>query len=334
MEFFDFMYQIIKDVTGLIIILGLLLFIVSFVKISGKIEINDPKDRNIMRAIGAILLLIAFSGLIYPKAVTVQGEITYWDGKPADGIRVEIGNISTTSNGDGWYELHNVPRGANFIDFIFPNYAIREELNIPAYSLLSKNMPPMEGSIVYFTLEGNVKDESGDPFVLKDEFGNSLNTVVVRVGNISAPVLEGKYILNKIPIYPNARNYIGVYTIDNRMLLRSELRFSEGETEKKYKNYDMVIDLGKTIEVFGTVKRYCGLDKLPAPIIGATIEMGGRINLTDEDGKYLITDVPRDTAVYKIKLISGKEKQGEIMPPLKDLPLSEKKARRPLIISI
>ena len=44
MDIFAFIAEIIRDIPGLIIILGLLLFVISFVKITGKIEIIDPKD--------------------------------------------------------------------------------------------------------------------------------------------------------------------------------------------------------------------------------------------------------------------------------------------------
>lgn len=80
MDFFAFIAGIIKDIPALIIILGLLFFVISFVKITGKIEISDPEDCKKCRAIGAIFLLIGILFIAYPDTVTVQGKIIYEKG--------------------------------------------------------------------------------------------------------------------------------------------------------------------------------------------------------------------------------------------------------------
>jgi hypothetical protein len=318
-DILDFMLQIIRDLTGLIIILGFLLFVVSFVKISGKIEILDPADRNKARAIGAILLLVGFTGYVYPKTVNVSGEIKYWDGKPADDVRVQIDNASTTTNENGLYQISNVPRSAKSITFVFKNYAISKELNIPFYSLISKDMP-WAGEIINFTIDGAVTDELGNP----------LNNVIVKVGDISCPVQLGRYILSQVPIPPNQNRFVSVIDASGTKYLGGAQisYFSKDETEKKYKKYDFAIPLYETMNVFGTVRRYCGQkDSHPEPVMGATVEMGGRSNLTDEKGNYLITKVPIRTASYNITLISGEKIAGNIMPPLAE---SEKNAARML----
>jgi hypothetical protein len=323
-EFYDFMFQIIRDVTGLIIILGLLLFVVSFVKISGKIELLNPDDCNKCRAIGAIFLLIGFGAIIYPKTIIVQGKITYWDGNPANSVRVEIGNTSTTSNSEGRYELEGVPRSANSIDFVFPKYTISKGLNVPFYSLISQNIS-VKMDKINFTIAGTVFDE----------FGNPLKNVAVMMGTIKSYAPTGQYQLSQVSIDPKWPNYIVVTDPNNNVLSQNELKFSKYETEEKYKNYEINVNPGNTIDVFGTVKDYCGQKGVrPEPVIGAIIEMGGRYNLTNEDGEYSISKVPRGATSCRIRLISGTEKTKDITPPLIDSSPFEKKTQRLLIICL
>ncbi len=303
----------------------MLLFVVSFVKISGKIELLNPRDCNKCRAIGAIFLLIGFGAIVYPKTVTVQGKITYWDGNPANSVRVEIENISTTSNSEGIYELESVPRNANSIDFIFPKYTINKGLNIPFYSLLSQNVS-VNVNKINFTIEGTVIDELGNP----------LKNVAVRVGydkSFYAPT--GKYQLSQVSINPKLLNYIVVADANNNVLYQNELKFSKYETEEKYKNYDITVNPGNTIDVFGMVKDYCGQKGMrPEPVIGAIIGMGGRQNLTNENGEYLISKVPRETTSCRIRLISGIEKTKDLTPSLNDSLPFEKRTQRLFIICL
>jgi hypothetical protein len=102
--------------------------------------------------------------------------------------------------------------------------------------------------------------------------------------------------------------------------------------DERIKDFDMVV-YSDTIDVFGSVKDYCGQKGMrPEPVIGAIIEMGGRRNLTNENGEYLISKVPRETTSYRIKLISGIEKSEDITPSLNEASQFEKKTHRLLII--
>jgi hypothetical protein len=322
MDIFGFLLQIIRDVPGLIIILGLLLFVISFVKITGKIEIVDPKDCRRCRIIGAVFLLVGILAIVYPDTVTVQGAITYENDKPAVGMRVAIGNFSTTSDENGDYELHYIPRSESFIDIIFPKYSIKERLSIPPHSIYYYNKN-IKSKIINCTIEGN----------LNDEFGNKISNVEVWFNRNLANTSKGHYKANQIPISPTEPTFVTVK--DNKgdnLPFYSEIKLSNIETMEKYKKYDIVIYLGKFVDVFGTVREYCPQNDRISEVIGAEIEIDGRLNITEENGNYLITKVPRNAVKYNVTLISGEKKTGTIKPPLSYVLPSEKTAKRNLIL--
>jgi hypothetical protein len=342
-EFYDFLLQIVRDVTGLIIILGLLLFVISFVKISGKIELLNPNDCNKCRAIGAIFLIIGFGALVYPKTITVHGKITYGDGKAANSVKVLIQNASTFTNSEGIFELDDVPRNANSMDFVFPQYTLSKGLSVPFYKV-SQDVS-FCAKTENCTIKGRVSDRFDNPLDLP------LTVQVRTVDNYSLPKLvdpsTGNYELSGIPIDPKNKNEISVKSksfiysgnnASNAPLIIAgpyNLIFSKNELQEKFKNYDIIVNLGNTIDVSGKVEDYCGEKRMrPEPVIGALIEMGGRENLTNENGEYLISRVPKETAFCKIKLISGIEKTKEITPPLNESLPSDKNARRLFIICI
>lgn len=331
MDFFDFMLQIIRDVPGLIIILGLLLFIISFVKITGKIEIVDPKDCRRCRVIGTILLLVGILAIVYPDTITVRGTILDETNQPAAGVRIAIGNFSTTSDENGGYELHNIPRDEDFINTNFLKYEMKNRIYIPPYSIVSYNKQ-IKGKIVNCTIEGNVIDE----------FGNKIPNVEVcfsgeAVGkNVkTVPASNGHYIAANVPISPTSPTFITVKKSKlGNLNIPTEIKLSTIESSEKFKRYDVIINLKEVVDVFGTIREYHKQNGQISDVIGAEIEMGGRLNITEENGNYLITKVPRSAVKYNVTLISGEKKSGTIKPPLSYTLPPAKMARRHLIICI
>lgn len=324
-DFFDFILNIIGNIPGLIITLGLLLFIISFVKITGKVEISDPEDCRKCRVIGAILLLVGILVVAYPDTIKVHGTIKYGIGKPAEGVRVAIGDFNTTTDGNGYYELPNIPRSKNFINIIFPKYEKNERISILPYSIHSSKMD-IEGKIIDCTIEGNVIDE----------FGNKIKNVNVYFGTtICVPASDGHYKAPNVPISPTIPTFITVKDKDDVNLLTLEIEtLSYIETTRTYKNYDISINLNKTLDVIGTIREYHKQNDQISDVIGAEIEMGGRLNITEGNGNYLITKVPRSAVKYNVTLINEKNVTGIIKPPLSYTLPPTKMARRNLIICV
>jgi hypothetical protein len=333
MDFFAFIAGIIKDIPALIIILGLLFFVISFVKITGKIEISDPEDCKKCRAIGAIFLLIGILFIAYPDTVTVHGQITYGKGvigkspAPATGVSVEIGNFRMTTDSNGKYIFNNVNRSENFIKICFPKYELKESLSIPIYSIFSYNKC-IEGGLVRCTIEGSIIDELGK---------EDIKDIQIYYNDKSATMKSGDYSVNCLidPKYPNRLTFKSTVNPKTKVISHyqsKEIKLSDIEVTQGYKKYDILLNQNKSVDVFGTVIMYNSQNNQFSDVSYAEIEMGGRMNTTDKKGNYLITKVPRDTTIEYVTLINGKNMSCRIKPPLDYALPSEKKVKRDLII--
>lgn len=327
----ELLVEIARDLKILFLVLGTILIILSFVKISGKIELIKEEDSNKARVVGAFFLVAGCALLLYPNSVAVFGTLRYWDGTPAVGAIIEIDGRTTTADTDGNYKFNNISRAATRIIFNFNWSSCQETLNIPVYSLSLNESK--KGERKNLTISG----------IVYDEFDKAIgNAKVVVTGGIPSGMssgyranftdASGRYVISDVICDPKFPMFISVIS-DNREgpTFRDPLVFSGEETRSGYKLLDIYLPSKFTIYVCGEVfeKRRISREAVP----NVLVEMGGRwSDYTDEHGRYCITKVPRNATIYNITDGYATISTHLIYPPLKDELTKKRNATRNLPI--
>lgn len=333
----ELLISVAKDLKLLFLVIGTVLIILSFIKISGKIELIKEEDRNRARAAGALFFVTGCVLLFYPSSVEVFGTLRYWDNTPAEGTVIEIDRMRTIADGNGNYKIGNVSRNANFIVFHFGRSICQETLDIPFYSFSVNKSKKGDRKIL--TISGTVYDEFNESVVGKK---------VVITGGIPSEGSRGlvmnytdsnsQYVISDVMCDPKYPMYISVYFGENRQPeTRELLRFNGEETKKEYKLKDIYLPPKLTINVNGTVVEQQGrYSSKPSPVPDVMVEMGNKwsSDYTDSQGKYYIVKVPRNATIYNITDISqNKIATGQINPPLSAASPSDRIIKRTLPIS-
>jgi hypothetical protein len=327
MDQFSFILELIRDVTLLFLFLGSLFITATLVKFP-YFQLNDENNKIKVFSIGLCFLILGSIGVFFPKTVTIHGEVNFDSNevKAMPGVFVEAEGanrtIFTVTDERGEYTLHNVPKTINALLFSFPRYKIRKDLEIPWWSIgtIEKDENVSEIDV---TIEGTILDSSGMP-------------VSANLGDISKYTTHtdnaGEYRIT-VPVGPNYPTKIAIKTLENGMpnIRKYIIDFSEEEIERQYKRYNITIPQFETVNVEGCLKEYCGNnDTVPEPIIGAIVEIDGRLDVTDENGNYSIANVPVKSAEYNITLISGERRVEKIIPPLVES--TNQRIKKPLLV--
>lgn len=298
-------------------ILGAVLIFISSLKNEAIQAFGAIGKTNKVRYFGIILLALSLLIFFYLPNAIIYGRVTDPIGLPIEGIRIEIDNCSSYSDINGEYEVGGVPRNARFIKFIFPSYEVIKKINIPIYSFR-----PRENHSYASTRLDNVTIDG----IITDNQGNSIYSVWVVVSGgenlSSAKTLTDPYAHYNLSIKPYILSLITIriFTVPSLtqpsiLLYQENIKFSDDDLKLKRKRVDIRLNL--MADVYGRVMKYCDQgDQAPVPVRGGIVEIGGRINLTDDQGNYFITLVSKTESVYTVNLTSGKNVSGSIIPPL------------------
>jgi hypothetical protein len=331
----ELLVTIAKDPKFLFVVLGTIFIILSFVKISGKIELIKEEDRNKARAVGAFFLVLGCALLLYPNSVDVFGTIHYWDDTPAVGATIEIDGKTTTADADGKYILSNISRSANRIIFNFNRSICQDSLDIPIYSF-SVNKSK-KGQRKNLTISGVIYDELGHPAnYSRVVFTGGLPSVKARGYIANFTDSSGRYVISNVICDPKYPMFISVFSNDSKELeFKSPLVFVSEETKSRYKLMDINLPPKFTINVYGIVVEKTGrVSSQRVPVSDVSVEMGGKwSDYTDANGNYSIEKVPRNTTIYNITDIDGGTIASELIKPPLDAALPQDRTiRRTLLI--
>lgn len=276
--------------------------------------------------IGIFLLMVGPFIFLYPDTASVQGYITDYTGAPISGIEVKIGNISNSSDNQGYYSLSNVPANAREIKFIFPVTEFTDSICIPWY--LYWRTENHSKTFTKDQMEFNMNFSGG----IYDNEGSELPNSGILVG-----FLKNGHIADA-PQQPNKAAYthsvpisiVYPYTLETyyskkanmplnaKSPIRDEAIFF-GESNIASRTYTKDIKIETTENLTGRVLRYSGLKgELPFPAIGAIVEIEGKRNYTDEKGNYFLKGIHKNASNVKVKLISGLDRTFDFIPPLDD----------------
>jgi len=297
-----------------LIIIGFVLILLSFYIIN-NLKITKW-GKNAVRLLGAICILSGCIIFFYSTNATIQGKIIDIDGNPMAQVKVQIDNLTGFSNIYGEYEIDNVPRESRFIKFTFPGYEKIQKINISKYSFGSKTEDiSFKENEIKITIKGKIQDANGNK---KHYYVTTINPDYFDHPGKNTS-LDGDYDLSSTILSINHPITILIKELKSsqKILYQRDLAVSNEDITSGVKSVNIM--LNQTIQVSGRVMEYCDQrSSPPIPARGATVQIGERINITDEEGNYLITHVPRQISTYKVKLVSGYEIKGNITPPLGD----------------
>jgi hypothetical protein len=326
-NFYDFSLVIINDLSRLLIVLGLTLFIISFIRIKGIIEINNAKEAWITRFIGFFILILGLILAIPHCPVDIHGTVTYLDGSPVQGAKIKACNVSDTTNHEGVFTLPSVPRWSRKIEITLPKLVYSEIIDMPIFAQTAEPKIIIDGLKLKCRISGKVEDEYQDPIYPA--------VVQVAADTVATTDLNGQYTLIDVAYDPMNTTYLSVYLPNYRYPIYKEvLLLSPEEWIEKEKTLNITIHSAETIDVCGIIKQYCGHEnEKPLPLIDAKIEIGGRFNISDDEGKFYVSKVPRKAVLFNITDASGDDNVTQfIIPPLNYESRYEKVAKRRFII--
>lgn len=331
----ELLITIARDLKLLFMVLGTILIILSFVKISGKIELIKEDDRNKARVVGALFLIVGCILLLYPNSVEIFGTLRYWDDTPAVGTIVEIDGKTTTADADGKYILSNISRSANRIIFNFNRSICQDSLDIPIYSF-SVNKSK-KGERKNLTISGTVYDELDHPATdARVVIAGGLPSEKARGYIANFTDSSGRYVISNVICDPKYPMFISVFSNNSKELeFKSPLVFASEETKRGYKLMDINLPPKFTINVYGIVVEKTGrVSSQRVPVSDVSVEMGGKwSDYTDANGNYSIEKVPRNTTIYNITDIDGGTIASELIKPPLDAALPQDRTiRRTLLI--
>jgi hypothetical protein len=331
MDPYEFILIVFRSLSLLCIFIGSVLILLSFADVTGlklgffQIEHFKLASRKIneFRAVGLAIFLLGCLICFLPATVTIEG--TVMDGKvPANGALVSINGETKMVFDGGSFLFSDIPKNASYIEYTYRGINHKEILKIPFYWAIFNYNTNYEFKFPKMTIEGQVTNElgravpSGIQVCIVSINGSqngdgpkyTNNYGQYNFSNISCenPI---KISVNQMEWDPLTSKFIPKYL--NQIIVP----FDDADINAKYKKIDICTQ--KALNLRGTVKYYCGgLDENPIPVIGALIILGSRSNITNNDGTYLIKNVPIGTTEYKIKPISGNWWNDTIVPSFKD----------------
>ncbi|MGD0953685.1 MAG: carboxypeptidase-like regulatory domain-containing protein [Methanotrichaceae archaeon] len=286
-----------------------------------KISINK------MITLGIVIIFLISSILIFISTnAIVFGKLIDSNGKPISQIEVQIGNLTTVSGIFGEYEIDNVPRDSHSIKFLFPGYEKIQKFNISMFSIWPKENQSFLGKKINMNITGTINDEKDYGLISQKINLRNPKQYNITISNpdyfnltSTQTASDGTYNLPSIIL--SIEHPITIFVTKThggpKILYQKDLAFSDEEIDHGIKTINIMIN--QTWDVSGKIMEYCDQrNELPFPVKGAVVEMGSRINMTDENDKYLITRVPMETSTYNVTLVSGYKLKGNIIPSLND----------------
>lgn len=321
MDQFEFIIMIFRSLSLLFITIGSIILLISFFEVQDfklaffeikSLKLSSEREKNFARSIGVVFFLLGCLIGAFPTTVNVQG-VVMDDSIPANGALVTLNGITKKVCEGGSFAFSNIPKNTSEIEYSFKGITHKAPLDIPIYWAVLDFNGSYNFKFPSLTIEGNVTDDFGKkipsiqitiwPMDAKEPFSNnSDNNGLYRFMSIPCenPI--------KISAFRKEGNSPPI------KLLEKTVYFTDNDINLGYKRIDICTK--RSIDVSGTVRRYSGgINENPTPIIGAIISMGGRLNYTNHNGEYMLKNVPIDAINYSLRMISGIQKNGTIIPP-------------------
>ncbi len=304
-----------KDLQVLIAILfflGIILIVVSIVDISKY----GVKAENKRMAFLSGIIIAAFSGLMMialfsnSMAVDVSGMVKNSDGTPVRNVIVTIGDRQTRTNGEGFYNIPEVPRNNSQINVIIKNKKYPETLNIPYICWnVCKDIIILP---INLSIEGDVYDENGNP----------VNGAWVNLSwekDLSSKTdFCGKFDFGhqQVPFAPTKP--LRLFVRLNPEPKPRNIEVLEIPSEDPYEIYHPVTLIPKDwVNVTGKVF----LKENKSVLVGTefpdiSVKMADRTARSGADGHYYLSKVPINTANYLITTNDGRVLANHTIYPL------------------
>jgi hypothetical protein len=322
MDQYEFIIVIFRSISLLFIAMGLMLILLSFFEIQGfklaffeidKFKLSSEREKYYARAIGIAFFSVGCLIGFLPTTADVSGTVIF-NSASANGALVTLNGITKKVCDDGSFSFSDIPKNVTEIEYYYKGITHKEPISIPPYWAIFDFPKSCNFTFPTLTIEGCVTDE----------LGRKIPDMKIYIWPLSAKVpfsnytdTNGIYILNNIPCENPIKVSVFGKERDNspKKFLEKTIYFTDNDIALKWKRIDICTK--RSIDVNGTVMCfYEGVNNSPSVVIGAIINIGDRLNYTDNKGKYLLKSVPIDTINYNITMISGIQKSNTIIPPL------------------
>jgi hypothetical protein len=279
------------------IFIGIILITFDYIKsiksVAAEVQFKDLGSRRLSQ-LGLLLILgsivffvLSYAGQnYYPQYLTVNGEIKYWDERPARYAYIKIGGMEPVKSNDfGIFTKTNVPRNADNLSYNIGDLGyIQVPFYIPCMDLLTHDIDIKINKPEYI-ITGTIYNENNMP----------LDRAEVSIGNRNDTTSYGLYSIMDVCYDPRlAEKYKINVTYRGKLRYSMNLRVSSKEFAQEELSRNITLSHPLTTTVFGQVHYN------DRPVANALVEIDGKNDSTDVNGNYSIRGVSRTEKSFKV----------------------------------